>query len=121
MRASMKCLCKSVGRGGRWPFLCRSWGPSMRTNQPGKRSAIGITGSHGAVFSEAGQLIGQRIYQAHMPRRQERSQPTWTDVTAELAGFDRLALLGLIQDLYAVHKDNQTFLHTRFGLGGDIL
>ncbi|MGA2219368.1 MAG: hypothetical protein ABSG51_14845 [Terracidiphilus sp.] len=27
----------------------------------------------------------------------------------------------LIQDLYAAHKDNQTFLHTRFGLGGDVL
>ena len=29
--------------------------------------------------------------------------------------------MGLIQDLYAAHKDNQTFLHTRFGLGGDLL
>ena len=29
--------------------------------------------------------------------------------------------MGLIQDLYAVHKDNQTFLHTRFGLGEDVL
>src|SRR5215471_8001427 len=56
-----------------------------------------------------------------MPRRQERSQPTWTDVKARLASFDRLGLLGLIQDFYAAHKDNQTFLHTRFGLGEDIL
>src|SRR5215472_13843334 len=56
-----------------------------------------------------------------MPRRQEGSQPTWTDVKAKLASFDRLGLLGLIQDLYAAHKDNQTFLHTRLGLGGDIL
>jgi hypothetical protein len=30
-------------------------------------------------------------------------------------------LMGLIQDLYAAHKDNQTFLHTRFGLGEDVL
>ena len=56
-----------------------------------------------------------------MPRRQEGSQPTWTDVKTKLASFDRLGLLGLIQDLYAVHKDNQTFLHARFGLGEDIL
>jgi hypothetical protein len=35
--------------------------------------------------------------------------------------LDRLGLLGLIQDLYAAHKDNQTFLHTRFGLGADVL
>jgi hypothetical protein len=29
--------------------------------------------------------------------------------------------MGLIQDLYASHKDNQIFLHTRFGLGEDVL
>ncbi|MGD0830047.1 MAG: hypothetical protein ABR907_03830 [Terracidiphilus sp.] len=29
--------------------------------------------------------------------------------------------MGLIQDLYAADKDNQTFLHTRFGLGEDVL
>ena len=56
-----------------------------------------------------------------MPRRQAASQPTWTDVKAKLASFDRLGLLGLIQDLYIAHKDNQTFLHARFGLGEDIL
>ena len=56
-----------------------------------------------------------------MPRRQEGSQPTWTDVKAQLSSFDRLGLLGLIQDLYVAHKDNQTFLHARFGLGQDVL
>ena len=56
-----------------------------------------------------------------MPRRQPASKPSWTDVRAELANFDRLGLLGLIQDLYAAHKDNQTFLHARLGLGADIL
>ena len=50
-----------------------------------------------------------------------RRRPTWTDVKARLAGFDRLGLLGLIQDLYAANKDNQTFLHARFGLGQDVL
>jgi hypothetical protein len=29
--------------------------------------------------------------------------------------------MALVQDLYAAHKDNQTFLHTRFGLGEDVL
>ena len=57
----------------------------------------------------------------HMIQRQSKSQPTWTDVKAKLASFDRAGLLGLIQDLYAAHKDNQTFLHTRFGLGEDVL
>ena len=56
-----------------------------------------------------------------MARRQPRSQPSWTDVKAELASFDRLGLLGLIHDLYAAHKDNQAVLHARFGLGTDVL
>ena len=56
-----------------------------------------------------------------MTRRHPRSQPTWTDVKAKLASLDRIGLRSLIQDLYAAHKDNQTFLHTRFGLGEDVL
>ncbi len=56
-----------------------------------------------------------------MARSKPASKPTWTDVKAELASFDRLGLLGLIQNLYAAHKDNQTFLHARFGLGEDVL
>ena len=54
-------------------------------------------------------------------KRQSKSQPTWTDVKAKLVDFDRAALLGLIQSLYSAHKDNQMFLHSRFGLGGDVL
>jgi len=56
-----------------------------------------------------------------MAKRKPKSQPTWTDVKAKLADFDRAALLGLIQSLYAAHKDNQTFLHARFGLAEDVL
>jgi hypothetical protein len=55
-----------------------------------------------------------------MNQRQSKSQPKWTDVKAKLTSFDRPALLGLIQDLYKAHKDNQTFLHARFGLGEDM-
>jgi hypothetical protein len=50
-----------------------------------------------------------------------RSQPAWTDIKARLAGFDRRELMGLIQDLYAAHKENRTFLHARFGVGSDAL
>jgi hypothetical protein len=56
-----------------------------------------------------------------MAKLKSKSQPTWTDVKAKLADFDRAALLGLIQSLYAAHKDNQMFLHTRFGLVEDVL
>ncbi|MBL8529943.1 MAG: hypothetical protein JNL68_19895 [Burkholderiales bacterium] len=38
----------------------------------------------------------------------------------QLAEFDRAGLIGLVQDLYAAGKDNQAFLHARFGLGGDL-
>ncbi|NMG17054.1 hypothetical protein GPA24_16240 [Aromatoleum bremense] len=43
------------------------------------------------------------------------------DVKAKLADFDRVGLIGLIQDLYAANKDNQAFLHARFALGDDVL
>jgi hypothetical protein len=56
-----------------------------------------------------------------MTKRPPRSQPRWTDVKAKLASLDRMRLIGLVQDLYTLHKDNQTFLHTRFGLGEDAL
>src|SRR5580704_3274370 len=56
-----------------------------------------------------------------MAKLQSKPQPKWSDVKAKLASFDRTQLLSLVQDLYAAHKDNQTFLHTRFGLVEDIL
>jgi hypothetical protein len=56
-----------------------------------------------------------------MANRQSKSKPTWANVKAKLAGFDRTALLSLVQNLYAVHKENQAFLHARLGLGEDVL
>jgi hypothetical protein len=56
-----------------------------------------------------------------MNHRQPKSQLKWTDVKAKLTSLDRPALLGLIRDLYSAHKDNQTFLHARFGSGEDML
>jgi hypothetical protein len=49
------------------------------------------------------------------------SRPTWAAVKAKLATFDRAGLESLVKDLYAAHKDHQTFLHTRLGLGEDVL
>lgn len=51
----------------------------------------------------------------------KKTTPSWSDVKAKLADFDRTGLIGLVQALYAASKDNQTFLHTRFGLGEDLL
>jgi len=51
----------------------------------------------------------------------KKTAHSWSDVKAQLAAFDRAGLLGLVQDLYAASKDNQAFLHARFGLGDDVL
>jgi hypothetical protein len=56
-----------------------------------------------------------------MGKRPAKSKPTWADVKTNLASFDRAALLGVLQDLYAVDEANRAFLHTRFGLGEDPL
>jgi hypothetical protein len=49
----------------------------------------------------------------------KKTTPSWSDVKAKLANFDRAGLIGVVQDLYAASKDNQAFLHARFGLGDD--
>jgi len=56
-----------------------------------------------------------------MAAKPKKTSPTWSDVKAKLAEFDRAGLIGIAQDLYAASKDNQVFLHARFGLGGDVL
>ncbi len=56
-----------------------------------------------------------------MAAKPKKASPTWSDVKGKLIEFDRAGLLGVVQDLYATSKDNQAFLHARFGLGGDVL
>ena len=51
----------------------------------------------------------------------KKANPSWVDIKAKLANFDRDGLLGLVQDLYAAGKDNQAFLHARLRLGDDVL
>jgi hypothetical protein len=53
--------------------------------------------------------------------KDKSASPTWADVKAFLLTFDRRGLQGLLQDLYAASKNNQAFLHARFGLGPDQL
>jgi len=59
--------------------------------------------------------------ETRMAKRQPKSRPTWADVKAKLASFDRAALLAALQDLYAATEGNRAFLHARFGLGEDPL
>jgi hypothetical protein len=51
----------------------------------------------------------------------KKSTPGWKDVKTNLADYDRIGLIGLVQDLYAASKDNQAFLHARFALGSHVL
>jgi len=51
----------------------------------------------------------------------KNAKPTWRDVKAELEGFDRTGLLGLIKDLHGASRDNEAFLFARLGLGTDPL
>lgn len=51
----------------------------------------------------------------------EKKSPTWNDVKARLADFNRTNLLTLVKDLYGASKDNQAFLYARFDLGADPL
>jgi hypothetical protein len=54
-------------------------------------------------------------------KKSNKKKSTWTDLKRQLADLDRPVLLALIQDLYAVSKNNQAFLHARFALGEDVL
>lgn len=49
------------------------------------------------------------------------ANPSWADIKKQLSGFERAELVALVQDLYAVSKENQAFLHARFCLGDDLL
>jgi hypothetical protein len=51
----------------------------------------------------------------------KKKTASWSDVKTKLAAIDRAGLLSLVQDLYGASKDNQVFLHARFGLGEDVL
>lgn len=56
-----------------------------------------------------------------MSKPKSKSSAAWSQVKAKITALDRAAVLGLLHDLYAASKDNQAFLHARFGLGEDVL
>jgi hypothetical protein len=56
-----------------------------------------------------------------MGKRPVTQEPTWAGVKTKLARFDRAALMGILQDLYAADESNRAYLHARFGLGEDPL
>lgn len=47
----------------------------------------------------------------------KQPDPTWSDLNAELAQFDRVGLLGLLKDLHALGPENRALLAARLGVG----
>ena len=73
MPASMTCLCKSVGKNERWPFLFPNWPPSIQTNRPMKPSATGITGSPRVTASNLRTAAGSSRPKGFAFNRDERT------------------------------------------------
>ena len=55
------------------------------------------------------ELLGKPIHHSNglIVAKDKSASPSWADVRAFLRKFDRAALQGLIQDLYATSKDNR--------------
>jgi hypothetical protein len=53
--------------------------------------------------------------------RAQKKTVTWTQVRAKVSQLDRALLIDLVRDLYAAHKENRTFLHSRFAMEDDSL
>jgi hypothetical protein len=73
------------------------------------------------VYLRASYSVSPPTILAVIVAKDKSASPSWADVRPFLLKFDRAGLQGLIQDLYATSKDNQAFLHARFGLGPDPL
>jgi len=58
---------------------------------------------------------------AENAKRQPKSIPPGPMSKQNWRILTRAALLDLIRSLYSAPKDNQIFLHSRFGLGGNVL
>ena len=56
-----------------------------------------------------------------MISKSKKASLSWSGVKARIADVDRAGVLALVHDLYAASKDNQVFLHARFGLGDGVL
>ncbi len=53
--------------------------------------------------------------------RRKSGKSSWADVKDPLSRFDRAGLIDLLHDLYDASEDNRVFLHTRFGIGAEVL
>jgi len=79
----------------------------------------GTPGRRAWTFGSLVDTANARLLKLRTVLDDRHGKPSWPDVKVKLADFDRPELISLVQDLYA-SKDNQAFLHARFGLGDDV-
>ena len=102
--------------------LARPWpGSSVTEDGHHAHSSIVIRSESRVSLSASRSVSPPIIPNGLIVAKDKSASPTWADVKAFLLTFDRAGLQGLVQDLYAASKDNQAFLHARFGLGPDQL
>ena len=53
--------------------------------------------------------------------KQKSNGSTWSELKPCILSMDHKQLVKLVADMYRFSKDNQIFLHTRFGIGKDLL
>jgi hypothetical protein len=53
--------------------------------------------------------------------KRKSKNPTWSTVKRTVVDMDQKQLVTLVADLYRFSKENQAFLHARFGIGDDPL
>ena len=126
VHSSRRCMLRRYARADHMARPERGSSPiptdsprSQRINHRG-HSRLALLGRARLPLLKASYVLFHRQNRGGMVK-QAKSQPTWVDVKAKLASFDRAGLLRLVRDLYDAHKDNRTFLHVRLGLGDDIL
>src|SRR6266436_5127778 len=78
--------------------------PNRNRSQDESQSSLAACLTHRELSRTRHTLGTNRIGDAFGAKRQPKSKPTWVDVKAKLAGFDRAALLSLVQSLYAAHR-----------------
>ena len=65
--------------------------------------------------------FGDKKRKFSLVAKRKSSNPTWSEVKPAVINLDQKQLVKLVADLYRFSKENQAFLHARFGLGDDPL
>ncbi|BBJ22104.1 AAA family ATPase [Candidatus Nitrotoga sp. AM1P] len=96
------------------------WVSEGRSHHKGKKRACGFCGS--AITTERWEKLEKHFDEESSKLEKDldvflnKIETEKNSTSLALSIFDRAGLLGLLQDLYAANKDNQTFLHARLSV-----